>query len=81
MRGGHDGWEALYKNPTLITMMRLFNPMRRGAIGVGGSKFVIVASVPFGGWGARPWKNRGKFWREPKSIFLKVSYYTIPTSS
>ena len=68
MRGGHDGWEALYENPTLISMMRLFNPMRRGAIGVGGSKFVIVASVPFGGWG----RARGKF-VENSGGNLKVS--------
>ena len=28
MRGGHGGWEALYENPNLISMMRLFNLMR-----------------------------------------------------
>ena len=69
MSGGHNGWEALYEFSNLISMMRLFNPMRRGAIGVGGSKLVIVASVPFGGWGARP----GKF-VENSGGNLKVSF-------
>ena len=80
MRGGHDGWEALYKNLNLISMMRLFNPMRRGAIGVGGSKFVIVASVPFGGWG----RARGKFVENSggnQKYLFKSILNTIPTSS
>ena len=59
MRGGHDGWEALYENPTLISMMRLFNPSRHGAIGVGGSKFVIVHLCPLGDGGA-PVENSWK---------------------
>ena len=69
MSGGHNGWEALYEKGKLISMMRLFNPMRHGAIGVGGSKFVIVASVPFGGWG----RARGKF-VENSGGNLKVSF-------
>ena len=64
-RGGNDGWEALCQNPRLVTMMRLFNPMRHGGIGVGGQFIVIVGSVPLGGSGARP----RRFRRELKSIF------------
>ena len=74
MSGGHNGWEALYEKGKLISMMRLFNPMHLGAIGVGGSKFVIVPSVPFGGWGCA----RGKFWREREKYLYKsiLIYYS-----
>lgn len=67
--GRDDDGEATPENPNLITMMRPFNPSRHGAIGVGGSKFVIVASVPFGGWG----RARGKF-VENSGGNLKVSF-------
>ena len=76
MSGGHNGWEALYEKGKLISMMRLFNPMRHGAIGVGG-KFVIVASVPFGGWGAPAANSGGNI---KKSILIYYSNFKLARS-
>ena len=72
MSGGHNGWEALYEFSNLISTMRPFNPMRRGAIGVGGSAWSSSHLCPLGDGGA-PVENSWKILAGLKSIFLKVS--------